>query len=273
MQIASRINFWGEAGSPAHPGGKYGTHLEIELNDPTGYHINLIANGVDDEPITVDWGDGTNLETFNNGTRDTNLIHQYPSFPEKYTIIVTGVRTLGFRIYDSMSDYAPYFDAACSFVDYSGRVTEVRSGAFAICKKLTRFIAPNILKCGQGVFRHCSRLSEVKIPLATYFYDQTFMACTSLEEIKIGGGTLWYGVFLDCNNLRTVDLGEIETINRGCFEGCSNLSDVYVMNKTVAQVLNSQPGAKNLLGFPWGANPTTRFHCSDGIVLGDGTRI
>ena len=69
----------------------------------------------------------------------------------------------------------------------------------------------------------------------------------------------------------------MDQISDGCFGDCPSLTDIYMGDKTIAQVMQTSGDGDIIAGygarFPWDANPTTRFHCLDGIVLGNGTVI
>ena len=170
------------------------------------------------------------------------------------------------------------YDAAIvSYVDYSGLITGSRSGAFKRSINLERFIAPNLTGFGQRDSAYCTKLREVVTPLADYFYDGTFQSCGEIERLELVGGTMWSYVFMGCTKLREIRFSRVDQLSTQCFANCPALTDVWIANKTIAQTKQVDTTGNIIAGygarFPWNANPSTRFHCIDGIVLGNGTVI
>ena len=187
-----------------------------------------------------------------------------------------GARSLGFRNLDGEAHYS-YDAAITSYVDYSGLVTGSRSGAFKRAVNLKRFIAPGLTGFGQRDFAYCPKLEEVQTPQAAYFYDGVFQSCPNIETLTLTGGTMWSYVFKDCTKLREIRFSSVDQISTQCFDGCYELMDIWVANKTVDQIMQRAPSGNIVAGygarFPWNANASCRFHGIDGVVLGNGTRV
>ena len=266
MQIASRQTVWGGAGR--------GTVIEVEMTPDTGLHIGFIYDLAAGHDVTIDWGDGTKTGR----AYTAHLVedgHTYAAYG-RYKVVFEGARSIGFRNLDGEAQYS-YDAAIVSYVDYSGLITGSRSGAFKKAVNLERFVAPNLTGFGQRDFAYCTKLKEVVTPLSAYFYDGTFQECREIETLTLVGGTMWSYVFKGCAKLREIRFSRVDQLSTQCFANCPALTDVWIANKTIAQTRQEDSSGNIIAGygarFPWNANASTRFHCSDGIVLGNGTII
>ena len=266
MQIASRQPMWKEGGR--------GTVVEVEMTPSTGLYIKFRCNATDGTPVSVRWGDGSN-ESFAYTSSDIVPEHSYAAYG-RYRVVFEGARSIGLRNLDGETQYS-YDAAIVSYVDYSGTITGSRSGAFKEAVNLERFVAPNITGFGQRDLAFCTKLKEVVAPKAAYFYDGTFENCGEIERLELVGGTMWSYVFMGCTKLREIRFGRVDQLSTECFAGCPALTDIWIPNKTVAQTMQVAPSGSIIGGydavFPWDANASTRFHCMDGVVLGNGTII
>ena len=266
MLKASKVCLWKEAGR--------GTVVEVEMTPATGLYIRFMCNALENSPVTVSWGDGSRSE-FLYTRNDINAAHTYASYGH-YKIVFEGARSLGFRNLDGEAHYS-YDAAITSYVDYSGLVTGSRSGAFKRAVNLKRFIAPGLTGFGQRDFAYCPKLEEVQTPRAAYFYDGVFQSCPNIETLTLTGGTMWSYVFKDCTKLREIRFSSVDQISTQCFDGCYELMDIWIANKTVDQIMQRAPSGNIVAGygarFPWNANASCRFHGIDGVVLGNGTRV
>ena len=266
MQIASRQLLWNKGGR--------GTVVEVEMTPATGLYLKFMCNASDGMPLKVDWGDGTVTErTF---TRDNITIdHRYGNYGRR-KVRFEGARSIGLRNLDGEAQYS-YDAAIVSYVDYSGLITGSRSGAFKKAVNLERFVAPNLTGFGQRDFAYCAKLKEVVTPLSAYFYDGTFQNCGEIERLDLVGGTMWSYVFKGCTKLREIRFSRVDQLSTQCFADCPSLTDVWIANKTIAQTKQVDTSGNIIAGygarFPWNASAATRFHCIDGIVLGNGTII
>lgn len=266
MQVASRQPLWGGNGR--------GTFLEVEMTPETGLYIKFFLNPVDGNGGGLDWGDGSFSATV--GPDGLQAVeHTYASYGH-YKLRLVNLKGAVLRWLDGQPQYQ-YDGAIVSYVDYDNVVDGCNSGGFEECRNLERVIMPEATGLGQRTFAGCTKLKEAVMPLAAYFYDGTFERCSSLETLELGGGTLWSAIFWGCTNLREIRFTHVDQISDRCFGDCPSLTDIYMGDKTIAQVMQTSGDGDIIAGygarFPWDANPTTRFHCLDGIVLGNGSVI
>ncbi len=266
MQIASRRIVWNEGGR--------GIVVEVEITPETGLRIRFLVRSIRREPFSVDWGDGTAKDCLH---RDGDIYeeHTYAGYG-RYKVRFENVCEVGLRPLDGMQQFS-YDVAPVSVVDYSGLMTGSPSGSFKRAKNLERFIGPSMTGIGQRTLAYCTKLREVVMPLCAYFFDGTFQGCTELETLELAGGTMWSYVFKGCTKLREIRFSNVHQISTQCFADCPALGDIWIANKTVDQTRQVAASGNIVAGygarFPWGANQSTRFHCMDGTVLGNGTVI
>ena len=267
MQIASRQPMWNEGGR--------GTVIEVNMTPTTGLYLKFCYCATNGTPVVINWGDGTKTERpYQDGDLESG--HTY-SLYGKYKIVLQGIRCIGFRVLDGHPQYS-YDAAITSFVDYCGQITGSRSAAFKKAVNLERFIAPNCAWMGQRDFAYCSKLKEVVIGKNGICYDGTYQYCTSLEKYTtVSTNTCWSYVWQGCTKLRELRLGAVTQFATQDFLNTPNLMDIWIDGKTVEQIKQVAPSGNIASGygakFPWNANPTCRFHGTNGIVLGNGTII
>jgi len=265
MQIAARQPVWCETGT----GG--GILLTMRFTAETGKYVSLWVDALPGAEPVVNWGDGER-QKLPKGASGW-FPHTYRAFG-KYVIRVKDSSFAGFTVWDS-SSYA-WSDALISVVDKGGTYSCARSGAYKNCTNLETVVLPApCVGMGQRVFAGCTSLRHASIPGGTYFYDGTFQDCPLLESLEFrSSDTLWLNVFRGCLRLRRIDLGTVYQIAGSALSGCPALEDVWIGNHTVEQVLQrARMGSVTGGSFPWGAGGSVRFHCTDGIVLGNGTVI
>ena len=255
---------------------KEGTVVDVNLTSATGKTLRFLVRFRGQESVTVDWGDGSARTTVAYSSSDTYASHTYADYG-RYEVVFRNAKGIGFRPLDGYSQYI-YDDAPVSIVDYSGLLEDVPSGAFKYATKLERFIAPSARWIGQRPFANCSSLKEVRLGRVYIHYDGSFQYCTELEKFEtLETGTCWSYVWQGCTKLRELKLGKVTQFATQDFQNCPNLTDVWISNKTIAQVMQVAPEGNIVAGysarFPWNAPAACRFHCTDGIVLANGTII
>lgn len=249
---------------------------KIVLNDTTGRTIRFLIRFRGTESASIDWGDGSPLVPIPYTTGDVYVSHAYP-INGPYTIYLYNVKGFGFRPLDGQSQYA-YDNALISVVDHSGKMEDIPSGAFKRATKLERLITPAVRWVGQRVCAYCSSLREVRLGDVTIHYDGSFQYCPALEKFETRTtGTCWSYVWQGCTKLTTLDLGTVKQFATQDFANCPNLMDITIADKTIDQVRQTAPEGNIIAGygarFPWSAPATCRFHCTDGIILANGTII
>ena len=267
MQIASKQCLWAESGT--------GTVVEVEMTPTTGLYICFRTNAKTNQDVEVSWGDGTKSMAVYT-TNDIVLEHTYPTYG-KYKLVFKGIRSIGFRNLDGHPAYA-YDAAITSLVDYAGQLEGSRSAAFQRAVNLKRFIAPNCSWMGQRDFAYCSNLEEMVLGNCGIYYDGTFQNCPKLTKFTTGRSwTCWSYVWMGCTSLTELKLGDVNQFATQDFYNTPNLKDIWIANKTVDQIKQVAPTGNIVAGygarFPWNACSDCRFHGTDGIVLGNGTRI
>ena len=269
MQVASKTPLWNE--------GRRGTVVELRMTSLTGTSITLGIGFRDrNTPVDVDWGDGTVGRYAKPASGDFYVTHDYPRYGT-YRARFYDANSVGFRFLDGQPLH-PYDAALVSVVDYGETLRCVQSAAYMSCANLRRFVAPEASWVGERSFADCKALEHVEIGDSGWHYDGSYENCTSLVSFAARGcGICWNYVWLGCSRLRELRLGTVKQLAARVFEGCSNLTDVWIDGKTVDQIrqvarygnIASGYGAK----FPWGAHEGIRFHGTDGTVLADGTVI
>jgi len=268
MQIASKQPLWDEGGS--------GVDVVVNMTPETGLFIHFITGNERGEPCTVKWGDGSAAETFVAPNVYQRIEHTYPAYGI-YKVRFKNISNIGFRWLDGQES-CRYDPAIVSVVDKAGTLTGAHSGAFTRCENLERYVAPNNRGCGQRPFAYCTKLKEAVLGNCGIHYDGSFQGCTSLETFTtVNTGCCWSYVWKDCTKLRELKLGSVNQFATQDFQNTPLLKDIWISDRTVDQIkqvassgnINSGYGAR----FPWGACTDCRFHGTDGIVLGNGTRI
>ena len=267
MQIASKQCLWTD--------GVKGTVVEVEMTPTTGKYLRFKCDFTTNQDIVVSWGDGTKSE-YAYRTGEFGFDHTYADYG-KYKIVLNGMRNLGFRTLDGQAQ-CQYDPCIISMVDYSGQITGSRSGAWKRCVNLEKFICPNCKWMGQRDFAYCTKLRQVIIGASDIYYDGTFQGCTALVDFQTQRSwTCWSYVWQNCTALTELKLGDVNQFATQDFSGCANLQDIWIANKTVDQIKQVASSGNIVAGygarFPWGAPSTCRFHGTDGIVLGNGTRV
>ena len=120
-------------------------------------------------------------------------------------------------------------------------VTEIKSGAFAQCKKLESVVIPNSVNyIPDSSFDFCSTLKTATIPAHATIGACAFRKCTALESVTItkGGKTvapaLDYGwiatmAFSECRNLKKFEFPTgIHRVDGYAFSDCTSLASVSI---------------------------------------------
>ena len=139
-------------------------------------------------------------------------------------------------------------------------ISTIKQGAFTYffeteATGLERIDIPDTVTfLGQDAFGGCDKLKEVTIGKGIEsLEDSVFWDCSSLERVKLGENikTIKSGAFAYCYSLREITIPEkVSTIfasssifEPSSFEGCDNLTDIYLPGHTEGSIE----------GAPWGA--------------------
>lgn len=198
---------------------------------------------------------------------------------------------------------------------------EIKSNAFEGCSNLkTATVAPSVTQIGQGAFYGCGKLQQLTLPFVgnrknvgetnqypfgfifgttsfagseeteQFFHYTSPVATTkftycvpsSLTSVKVTGGSLSYGAFYNCVNLREVILDGVTSIASYAFSDC-NITDVtvpesvktigdYAFNNCRALTIRCQTAVKpNVWSLYWNGcgNPVV-WDCNKNDVASDG---
>jgi len=116
-------------------------------------------------------------------------------------------------------------------------VTVYSKGMFSGCKSLeTINTASVITKYCNDCFAGC-KAKWVKLDPSIEYEDYVFQNMSDLKSVSFPPGfkTIPYGMFYNCQNLRTIDLGEVEVIGRDAFAGCP-CSREFTIPETVTRI-------------------------------------
>jgi hypothetical protein len=200
------------------------------------YFSQTIANGV-----TIDWGDGSATETFDN-TGIVTTVHTYASIGE-YIIsfdVVDGCElTLGDNstsncVLGPIGNNGKVYSNMLRKVEIGNKVVKnIGSTAFLCCSSLRSITIPNsVTSMGRQMCWECHSLSSVIIPNGVInLKDYSFQNCTSLAIVSIPNGvTSMYGsAFQGSCVLARIVLPNSVT-QMGSFSGCSALENITIPN-------------------------------------------
>ena len=215
--------------------------------------------------VTVDWGDGSSINTVNTnggGIIASHIAHNY--VPGTYTIKIggdhaftgTGNRSFftdaasqsgnAFRVYSdcvnlirigtgatAIGDYAFYFCGSLSSITIPNGVTRIGDYAFTDCEALQSVIIPyGVTSIGDSAFSGCTALKSIVIPNSVTSIDSNaFSNCVSLESIIIPNSVvnIGYGAFWGCKSLKFVQVSSGATsIGDRAFYECYSLSSITI---------------------------------------------
>ena len=139
---------------------------------------------------------------------------------------------------ESISRYAFRTTGTELAVEFREGVTAIPAEAFMGRPELTFVSLPKTLETiGNRAFRECGNLSGVVFPDSLKEIGEEAFRSTGLTEAILPGCALSYAAFYDCNELKTVAVGEgTETIPSECFRHCDALKEVYLAD-SVKEIL------------------------------------
>lgn len=121
-------------------------------------------------------------------------------------------------------------------------ITELGSGAFYLCGKLTNVNLPAVTKIGDMCFNGCSELISVNLPLVNNKIYMTFDGCSALTSISLPfAPSVGYLGFRGCSSLTTVNMPVATKIETWGFQYCSSLSilDMPAVNSIAGMALEN----------------------------------
>lgn len=136
------------------------------------------------KPITIDWGDGTEVEQVNGDV--SQKVHEYAS-AGTFNVVVENIKSYTASS-SSMSWYmttSQNYNTLKEVVAMPDSMTSIGNLAFYFCSKLTDVtIGNNITSIGDTAFGNCRGLTNVTIPdNVTSIEADAFFGCISITDV------------------------------------------------------------------------------------------
>lgn len=239
----------------------------LYINIPTDGRMTIplcfrqtVANGVE-----VDWGDGSQVETFS-GSGSTNILptHQYSSFgdyiiklnPLNDCILTLGANNSSYCIMGTVSEKNIVYSNMLIKVEIGKNVTSIANNAFQRCYSLSSIIisksvtsilnyiiqycysikviiVPNSVTSIGNSFYNCSSLSNITIPNSVTSFEQACQDCYGLIDITLTNNiaSIPFGAFQRCYSLKTIAIPKgVTRIWANAFQHCYGLTSVIIPN-------------------------------------------
>ena len=200
---------------------------EWNVSGDAGLTIKLPAQGIGLN-ITVDWGDGSDTETFTTAfpthtyaTAGTYEIKVWGTCPEWGYSSRTAVKTT--------SDYYTYTQYLTKVKQF-GELNAIRYG-FAQCENLVEVSGENLVT---------SKTFEKTTSMAYMFYQCSSITNLDVSNFDTSKATTMSYMFFGCSNLTKLDVSNFDTSKvttmSYMFFGCSNLTKLDVSNFDTSKV-------------------------------------
>ena len=166
----------------------------------------------------------------------------------------------------SIGTYAFRGSSIETLTTYSG-LTSIGEGAFSECTDLETISmadTTNNYTLGMSVFENCTSLKNVRLSgKIKILPNKCFNGCTSLEQFTVPDGTITINnnCFGNCTNLAAIYIPKsVTTIGSSTikvFNGCPNLTKIYIQNGSQLTVPTDKWGATNASVVKVDSNPLT----------------
>lgn len=145
-------------------------------------------------------------------------------------------------------------------------ITEIPEGAFSYCWALSQIELPTELKViGDSAFAETS-LTSIKIPSKVTSIGENAFKHAQFETLVLPDGVseISFEGLAYCSNLKKLYIpANVKKINRGAFEGCNNLTDIYYAgSESMWDSINVDATGNEVL------SNATIHHNSSSMVLG-----
>ena len=172
---------------------------------------------------------------------------------------------------NSISKYAFYNFVNVTDITLSNSVTEVGALAFANCTKLTTLNMPSsITSLGSSILENCSAITTITLPFLGSsstssqpikwlfgVYNNTNIPST-LTNISILGGAITDNAFLECSNIRTIQLPDtITSMGNNVFYNCTSLESVNIPSSLTTISAYTFYNCSKITGITLGSNIQT----------------
>lgn len=140
----------------------------------------------------------------------------------------------GYYFLDSESGEIPEAvfanDPTIKYVEFSDRIREINSRAFANCSELEEiYFGPRVAEIGRS-FKECKKIKKVVFPDSVETISGSFEACEALEEVvfsKFSSCERLWGAFSGCKSLKKVVIPDlVKVISSDAFKNCESLESV-----------------------------------------------
>lgn len=166
-------------------------------------------------------------------------VHSFESLKKIGTMAFAGCRNLEqIDLTDGLENIGSFAfagDDKMNSVELPDTLEQLGMNAFAWCSNLKEIRIPeNITVLNNGVFAETA-ITQITIPGNVTKCRTSFYGCSKLVSAVIDEGvrTLW-GTFAGCDHLKTVIVpSSMEQISASTFQGCSNLTDIYIYSRDV----------------------------------------
>lgn len=158
------------------------------------------------------------------------------------------------------SQWAPNYGAAAYLVSVSfPNCTRICQNAFSACLGLTTVNLPKVTICDSGAFSSCESLRSLSLPLLTAINGRLMLNCFQMRLLEIPSVT-------------NFDSDGYWLQNIGARRADSDTDDYGNVYKALVDVrANACAAVMGHKNFPWMAPATTKFQCSDGYIVYDGS--
>ena len=134
---------------------------------------------------------------------------------------------------EKIEDYTFYGCWELGTVYFSRNLKEIGRSAFYECQSLNtvNLASTYVEKIGPYAFYNCTGIREVAYgPYLKDIGDYAFYKCNALTTLSVPDNVERIGVraFNKCENLQTITIGAVETIDDYAFYGCSNLQMINI---------------------------------------------
>jgi len=167
-------------------------------------------------------------------------------------------------------------------VSFVQGLKQILYSAFSGCSNISgQLVIPDsVTTLGNSAFLNCSKMSgDLTIPdSVTTMSTFVFSGCTGLNgKITIGDGVteIQEGVFYNCNNATSLEIqGAITSIGNSAFEGCSSLTGMLSIPKTVLSIgTKAFKGLEKISNLYFNVRQCNSFSNNASVFLGLGNQV
>ncbi len=168
-----------------------------------------------------------NTPTLNKATVNLDVVNEFTV--SNYTL--TDYNGIGYSV-DEEKGYTA--EEGILWIPTDMNIMYIGQDAFKDNQNVRKIVIPaSVIEIQEGAFENCSALEEV------YFvsnnHRETYVNGQKVVDTTIDWADLtliFKGAFLNCKNLKTVDLTNVKTITvaQDCFVGCTSLSEIKKMS-------------------------------------------